>query len=295
MEFDLVCDWIRYLTTPLPRHLKVMGYARELKQLGSRGTRCRAAWQPHLEHTRSLIIEAADRPTKKEKVLILGSGLLFDIPVAELSRRFREVVLVDILHLWTARAEARRYPNVHLRRLDVSGIVEEVYALPRGGQALDVSGRPPATLLEDGFDLIVSANILSQLQVLPNAYASRRMKKLPSGEIRKFSRHLVEAHLDWLAAFPGTVCLIADLERLKYDGPKIVSKEGSLWGIDLPEGRREWFWDLAPRPEIDFKYDIRHRVAGYAEFPKQAWLDRNRLVHVGVSSDSHINDLFSVV
>ena len=46
--------------------------------------------------------------------------------------------------------------------------------------------------------------------------------------------------------------------------------------VDLPEGRQEWFWDLAPRPEMDFKYDIRHRVAGYAEFPKQAWLDRDR-------------------
>jgi hypothetical protein len=100
------------------------------------------------------------------------------------------------------------------------------------------------------------------------------MKKLANGQIRKFSRRLVEAHLNWLAAFPGAVCLIADLERLKCDGPKIVGREGSPWGVDLPEERREWFWDLASRPEMDFEYDVRHRVAGYAEFPKQAWLER---------------------
>jgi hypothetical protein len=276
MASGLVVDWFRYLTTPFPRHLKAMGYVRELKQLGSRRDRCRAAWQPHLEQTRSLIIEAADLCGAKERALILGSGLLFDIPVAELSRRFREVVLTDIVHLWAARREAGRYPNVRLERVDVSGVVEEVYTLPRGGQALDVSQSPPASFLGGGFDLVVSANILSQLPVLPNAYATRRMKKLVSRQIGEFSRRVLEAHLDWLAAFPGLVCLIADLERLKRDGPKIVSREGSLWGIDLPEGGREWIWDLAPRPEMDFKYDICHRVAGYAEFPKQAWLDRNR-------------------
>ena len=276
MTLGLVWDWTGYLMTPFPRHLKVMGYARELRQLGSRRKRCQAAWRPHLEHTRSLILEAADLSGATGRALILGSGLLFDIPVAELSRRFREVVLVDIVHLWTARKEASRYPNVRLEWVDVTGVVEEVYALPRGGLALDVSECPPAYFLEDGFDLVVSANILSQLPVLPNAYASQRMKKLANGQIREFSRRLVEAHLDWLASFPGAVSLITDLERLKCEGPRIVSREGSLWGVDLPEGGREWFWDLAPRPEMDFKYDIRHRVAGYAEFPKQAWLDRDR-------------------
>ena len=276
MAFDLTWDWIGYLTTPIPRHLKVMGYVRELNQLGTRRTRCRAAWQPHLEQTRSLILEAANLSGAKERALILGSGLLFDIPVAELSRRFREVVLVDIVHLWAARKEVSRFPNVRLERVDVTGVVEEVYALPRGRQTLDASKRRSVAFLDDGFDLVVSANILSQLPVLPNAYASRRMKKLANGQISKFSRRVVEAHMDWLATFPGVVCLIADLERLKCDGSKIISREGSLWGIDLPEGRREWFWDLAPRPEIDFEYDIRHRVAGYAAFPKQAWLDRYR-------------------
>ena len=276
MAFGLFWDWIRYLATPFPHHLKVMGYARELRQLGTRRIRCRAAWRSHLERTRSLILEAADLSGNQEKALIVGSGLLSDIPLAELSRRFREVVLVDIIHLWTAHKEARRYPNVRLERVDVSGVVEEVYALPRGGRALDVSRRPPAAFLEDRFDLVVSANILSQLPVLPNTYASKRMKKLAKGQIRTFSRRLVENHLDWLVSFPGVVCLIADLERLKCDGPKIVSREGSLWGVDLPEGRREWVWDLAPCPEIDFKYDVRHRVAGYAEFPKQAWLERDR-------------------
>ena len=274
MDSGLIWDGIKYLATPFPRHLRVMGYARELRHLGCRRKRCEAAWRPHLERTRSLILEAADRCDDTGKALIVGSGLLFDIPVAELSRRFREVVLVDILHLWTVRKEANRYPNVRLQQVDVTGVVKEVHATARGGRALEMSECKPNFFLDDGFDLVVSANILSQLPVLPNGYASRWINKSVPGQMKAFSRRLVINHLDWLASFAGNVCLIADLDRLYCNGETVVSREGSLWGIDLPEGGREWLWDLAPRPEMEPKFDVRHRVAGYAEFPKQTWLER---------------------
>ena len=274
MEFGLILDSIKNLASPIPRHLKAMGYVRELTGMASRRKRRRTAWQPHLERTRSVIMEAADLCGKKERALIVGSGLLFDIPLAELSRRFREVVLADILHLRKVRKRAGQYPNVRLEQLDVTGVVEHVYALPRGKGAERLPERKPEFFIEEGFDLVISANLLSQLPVRPNAYLSRRMKGLKNGVLQEFSRRLVENHLDWLASFPGVVCLIADLERLEYDGPKLVSREGSLWGVALPGGGREWLWDLAPRPELGHRFDIRHRVVGFANFPKRAWLDR---------------------
>ena len=72
------------------------------------------------------------------------------------------------------------------------------------------------------------------------------------------------------------MALIADLERLLYRGEELVKRESSLWGIDLPPGYMQWSWDLAPSPEIDFCSDVRHLVAGYTNYPKQVWLDRNR-------------------
>ena len=33
-------------------------------------------------------------------------------------------------------------------------------------------------------------------------------------------------------------------------------------------------WEPGPKPEIDPKHDVRHRVVGCAEFPKRAWLER---------------------
>ena len=80
-------------------------------------------------------------------------------------------------------------------------------------------------------------------------------------------------HLDWLCSFPGTACLVTDVERLCYGDCGLVSREESLWGVALPQGGRDWLWDLAPRPEMYFHLDVRHRVGGYASFPKRAWLD----------------------
>jgi hypothetical protein len=274
LAWGSVWDWVKYLATPFPGHLRDMGYARELRQLGSRKERCQAAWRPHLERTRSLILEAVDRCSRYDKVVIVGSGLLFDIPVAELSKRFREVTLVDILHLWQVRTAVSAYSNVRLHPVDITGVVKEVHAAARGGGALQMSECKPEFFLNDGIDLVVSANILSQLPVLPNGYASRWLNRRSPEQVKGFSRGLVINHLDWLASFTGNVCLIADLERLHCDGEKVVRREQSLWGVELPEGGQEWMWELAPRPEIEWNRDIRHRVVGYAEFPKRVWLDQ---------------------
>ena len=238
MAFDLIRDGIEYLTTPFPRHLRDMGYVRELRQLAARGKRRFAEWRPHTERTRSLILEAAERCSLHDKALIVGSGLLFDIPIADLSRRFREVVLVDILHLWQVRRAVGAYSNVRLEQLDVTGVAEEMHTAARRRRTLAEPQCKPKFFLDDGFDLVVSANILSQLPVVPNGYASRWKYRSTPEQVRRFSRRLVIDHLDWLASFSGNVCLIADLERLYCDGDKVVGREESLWGVDLPEGGR---------------------------------------------------------
>ena len=273
--WDRIRYLAKYLAMPVPRYLRDMGYVRGLKRLDARGRRCEAAWEPHVAHSQSLILEAADRCGQSGKALVLGSGPLFDVPVEELSERFREVVLVDLLHLWRARSEVRRYPNVRLECMDVTGVLKEAHALARIGQALEGAQRTPDFFLEDGFDLIVSANILSQLPLAPVRYASRKRNRAEPWRVRAFSRRLAIDHLNWLASFTGHVCLISDLERLFCDGEDIVSRGESLWGVALPEGGQEWMWELGPKPEIDPRHDVRHRVVGYAEFPKGVWLGRD--------------------
>ena len=269
--------WLDYMSSPVPRHLRQMGYVQELRALRARRERCRSAWDSHLSHTRAVILDAAAQCEQRRSALVVGSGLLFDIPLEALSRQFERVVLVDIVHAWSVHRAAARFHNVHLLPLDVTGVVKRCHGLARRRTPARLPQHKVERLAGERFDLVASVNILSQLPVVPNGYMSRRIRSLAETRTREFSRALVTNHLDWLCSFPGVACLITDLERLCYGDCGLVSREESLWGVALPEGGRDWLWDLAPRPEMYFHLDVRHRVGGYASFPKQAWQDaRNR-------------------
>ena len=281
MAVRTIRAWLEFLTTPVPRHVRTMGYVRELRALRARRHRCRNAWQPHLERTRALVRAAAARCERRRRALIVGSGLLFDVPLEDLSRQFDQVVLVDIVHLWSVHLQASRFPNVELLPLDVTGVVERCHALAgeasaRAGLPVSLPQRRADCLLGEPFDLVASINVLSQLPVVPNGYLFRRVRSLTDAQRHEFSRALVSNHLDWMCSFPGTACLITDLERLHVDDCGRGSREGSLWGVELPDGGCGWEWDLAPKPEMHADLDVRHHVVGYASFPKQDWLRARR-------------------
>ena len=272
MAIQTIRAWIDYLANPAPRHVRKMGYVRELRALRARHRRCRADWQPHLDHTRAVLLESAAQCVQRRSALIVGSGLLFDVPLEELSRQFERVVLVDIAHLWSVHRRAIRLANVHLTPLDVTGVVERCHAMARERSDGPLPQRPVDCFAGEHFDLVASLNVLSQLPVVPNGYLSRHLRLVTDARIREFSRALVTHHLDWLCSFQGIACLVTDLERMHVDDCRTVSAERSLWGIQLPDGGRTWLWDLAPRPEMYIDVDVRHRVVGYSSFPKHAWL-----------------------
>ena len=279
--------WLDYLAIPVPRHVRQMGYVRELRALRARRNRCREAWRSHLEHTREVILEAAARCDRRRSALIVGSGLLFDVPLEALSRQFGSVVLVDIVHAWSVHREACRFSNVQLVPLDVTGVVERCHALARRRAPATLPQRPVECFVGEPFDLVASVNVLSQLPVVPNGYMSRRIRSLAEAETKEFSRALVVNHLDWLCSFQGVACLVTDLERLCYGECGLASREGSLWGVTLPKGGRDWMWDLAPKPEMYFHLDVRHRVGGYASFPKRAWLDVRERTAAAAAAGGH--------
>lgn len=248
----MILEWLHHLLTPCPRHLRGMGYLREIIAMEARYARNREAWTMHLAECKALIREAAEACPAHGKATIYGSGLLLDVPLAELAGRFREVVLVDILHLPAVRRAARAWPNLRLVDADVSGVVAEVHA---GG--LPIPDLP--ALPEGDADLVVSLNILSQLPLIPSWWAEKRH---PKEKVEAFCRSVVEHHLALLRGCPGMVCLISEVEDLYCEGPEVRDRDPALWGVALPEGGREWTWDIAPRPELSPDYDFRLRVRG---------------------------------
>jgi hypothetical protein len=263
----MLTDVYEFCRTPYPWYLAPMGYLREARGIAARSEQWADSWRSHLAATKKVILEAVEACQGRNQALILGSGPLLDVPLAELSQRFERVVLADIIHVRRVRLIARRYANVHLVRADVTGVAKSLFLQVRRRQ-LDVLPQKRIELfLDQPFDLVASVNLLSQLPVIPCQYLRSRVPVARSREIDRFARGLIENHLDWLARFSGTVAPITDYEREARDESGTDSCEDLLGGIRLPQGGQRWTWDIAPRLAGCCDRTVRHKVVGFAGIP----------------------------
>ncbi len=243
-----------------PRHVRGMGYLDEIVAIGTRFRQVQADWVPHLERSKELVRRAIAQCEPRRTAVVFGSGRLLDVPLADLAAAFDRVVLVDIVHLGEARRLCRPFANVELAALDVTAVSEAVYHLGPTGGPLPVS-KPSLFLDDPRVDLVVSMNLLSQLPYTPCKYL-RRWQRYSDRELEDFARHLIEAHLAFLARFTCTVCLISDQDYLTYDAAdRLVEERGALYGAQLPWPGEDWIWRLAPRAKPGGT-SLFHRVRG---------------------------------
>lgn len=236
----------------------------------ARYKRCAAHWESHLQRTRSVILEAARLCNDRRKAVILGAGLLHDIPLGELSGLFKEVILVDAAHSKSCRIRAGIFPNVSLLQTDVTGTSTQVLLASKTGAPIP---RITPGLLEDapGIDLTVSVNLLSQIGCAPGKLLRRSHSQ---GEIESFQRHLIQSHLDYLRLRPGHAALVTDFAWSSRPAHKPDAGEIRRWdvlhGVPLPPAPRLWEWNIAPAPECDPHADFVAHVAGFADWKKAA-------------------------
>lgn len=260
----MLTEALKYLTTPCPAHLRSMGYLSELIATDARYRRCRTAWQPHLDNTKSVITDAIATSRRHKKVVVLGAGILADIPIDVLCDTFETVQLVDVCFLRATRRRLRHHANIDWTVCDVTGVAGPLHAWAMGGghaDPLPVPTRPGDITLDDA-DLVVSANLLSQLPLIPLAFVRKRGSRVDDATAFAFGQAIVKSHLGFLQTCPGTVCLISEIERRLYDGARVLESEDPLWGVSLHREGKEWFWDMAPKPEVSPDYDIRNLVKG---------------------------------
>lgn len=239
----MLVEVLQYLTTPAPLRHRRLGYVGQSVALHSRSRRCRRSWEPHLARTRAVIEASAAACPRRRAVAVLGSGLLDDVPLRSLARVFERVLLVDAVHPWPARACALPHRNVRLVSRDLSG----------------AQGQPdPLAFLDEvpGLDLVVSANLLSQLPILPVDRAERR-----GADGAALGRRIVETHLASLALRGVRVCLVGDVRQheLARDGTSL-GEHDLLFGVVLPPAPLAWSWDLAPFGEVGSDRRLVHDV-----------------------------------
>ena len=225
-------------------HARKAGYVHEQIALLARHRRQRRAWAPHLARTRDFI-ERMARTTAGGQVVVLGSGALLDIPVAALAQRFGDVVLVDVFHPRIARRTARRFTNVRLHTCDLLGASTRTHdGLPQIRLDAWRSSFPAP-------DLVVSANLLSQLPILP-------LQRAGAGDdaeaLLMWTRSVIRGHLQDLTTGPGAACVVTEKLRRRYDrdGAEIDCFDG-LAGVDIPAPEECWTWEIGPFGEIDRK------------------------------------------
>ncbi len=263
----MLAEWFRHLTTPCPAPFKRMGYLKELIAMDARHKRCRDAWATHLRHCHDLIGKSTEG-IGHSKVTVLGSGLLLDIPIEELAATFEEVALVDIVHLPQVKQRLRAFANVDTLSTDVAGIAEAIWEHIKQGRTgpLPASTADAAPYLDS--DLVISANLLTQLPLLPMGLVLEKAKAYSDDEVKAFARNIIDNHLALLSALPGRVCLLTETERIIFGGPngdEVIEEIDPLFGARIPLSGRKWTWDIAPRPEINRHIDLRFRMTGIAD------------------------------
>jgi hypothetical protein len=246
----MLSELFTYLTTRCPQYVRHMDYLYEAIAMRGRYKRNRAAWQPHLENSRRFILSAVDKSKDRNKVVVLGAGLLLDVPLEELSSLFREVALVDIVFLPEVRKSVKRFSNVTLVQHDVTIMAEQLYSnILHGIRDLPVS-MPNVAAIDKHTDLVISLNIMSQLWVMPREYALKKLPRLDEEVVDDWCKQIVEAHYTYLRSLACAVCLVADHEYVKRDREGIMVSQGStVFGVALPAPEASWTWNIAPRNE----------------------------------------------
>ncbi|HLP08638.1 MAG TPA: hypothetical protein VK178_10760 [Opitutaceae bacterium] len=275
----MLAELLRYFTLRCPPWARLLGMAREHVAITYRHRRTAAAWAPHLDASKAAILEGAERCRERRRALVIGAGDCRDVPVAELAARFDEVVLTDVVLGPELRRFARRSGGkVRAEVWDATGVLAE---LARGWRSLTPGqvevlfakgdpGQPPG----GEPDLVVSANCISQLGIVPvDSFPGAKGDEAFS---ERCGAAAARRHVQWLAARTGVRVLLGDRARLDVAADGRELKRERMPGMDgLRKPDREWRWLLAPIPEWSADFDRVHEVGAWIDGPSRA-AGRNR-------------------
>lgn len=254
----MILEWLEYLKTKSNKAAKDWGYVYQNISLKFRSRRCAKAWQSHNENSRRFVRDHLAK-TQPKSVMIIGSGLLLELPVELLLELTEKIYLVDLVHAREIRKLAAQNPKIELIEKDISSLLG---ILKKGTGPFQLKNIPwkqlPAWNLPK-VDLVISANLLSQIPLMIS-----EALPMSSETYAKFARHVRDQHIERLFEQAPKVLLFADFETRYIDRDenriKAESYEVSLKSLHF---EREWIWEIAPYGETSKDYKIEMLVKGY--------------------------------
>lgn len=229
------------------RILNKMGYYNYQQDLIYRYIKQKEGWDNHLMNCRRIILKALAF-YKPEKVTILGSGWLLDLPLVEMLENTGTVNLVDIIHPPEVIRQVKEMKGVELLENDITGgLVEEVwektgnipfYKKLKSIDEIVIPEYQPDT--DPG--MVISLNILTQLEVLLVDFIRKRAI-IEDKHFKKFRTEIQKKHIDFLKHHRSV--LISDTSEEFIDKSGNITEQSSLL-TELPESRyrEDWIWDF---------------------------------------------------
>jgi len=227
--------------------LSKMKYLSDQKGIINRYIREKEGWDEHNVHCKNFILESAESKMKG-KAVILGSGWLLDVPLEELSRQFKEVVLIDINHPPQVLKKIEQYENVRVKKADITGgLIDYVFNTIKTDKkdktkTLLTAGELFSYSLPASVDFVVSLNVMTQLNILLTDYM-KSSKLYADGELQQFAMQVQESHLNILPKEKS--CLITEYEEELYDENDQLLGVNPLIFVDLPKSKlaeTKWKW-----------------------------------------------------
>ncbi|MDY6800077.1 MAG: hypothetical protein SVU94_02505 [Bacteroidota bacterium] len=227
--------------------LSKMKYFSDQKGIINRYIREKDGWDEHNTHCKKFILKSAESKVKG-KAVILGSGWLLDVPVEELSRQFKEVVLIDINHPPQVLKKIEQYENVQVKKADITGgLIDYVFNTIKTDKkektkTLLTAGELFSYSLPPSADFVVSLNVMTQLNILLTDYM-KSSKLYTEGELHQFAIQLQESHANILPKEKS--CLITEYEEELYDNDGQLIGVNPLIFVDLPKSKlaeTKWKW-----------------------------------------------------
>jgi hypothetical protein len=247
------------------RILHRMGYYDYQQGLIFRHLRQEGGWDEHCNRCRRFIIRGIGF-YKPEKITVLGSGWLLDLPLAEMSELVSKISLIDIVHPPDVIRQVASFKNIELTELDITGgLIEEVWKKTRRYSFLNrLKSLDNLTINEyipEGDPgLVISLNILTQLETLPVKFLKSR-SSLSGDQLNHFRAEIQKKHIDFLSKYSSL--LITDYEEVFINNAGVYRTTPTLV-TELPsyKSKEEWTWDFDLQREDYYNTTCKMNVLG---------------------------------
>jgi hypothetical protein len=256
----LIRELLIYLSErPTLKEAKFFGHLTESISLLSREKRCQKTWATHRASCKQFITAELKNARHYDSILVLGPGPLHEIPIETLSKTFKRVVLVDIVHLKSTKKSVAHLTNVEFVEHEITEIEEALRVHKK------LSDKVPAKFLDLDWGLVLSVNVMSQLPLHLETFIHKKLKnRFTEAQIQVFLKNVTQNHLNYLQSFHSNVILITDTQTFYYDkNEKILQTDHNYEHLSLPKPSEEWNWNVAPIPEFQKDIGMKMHVCGF--------------------------------